>query len=465
MAVASYNSHMLELGILGLWLLSAYEVYERNSLFLLGMYVVGSYLLVNYGPLLVGYESVKANDAVWMIEAETNRMIITSVGLYTKFTVEQVRKALDGRVFYGQKRARQYFTYVLGKPFWVEDKHFTFDAHFHVVTEPLKTTQDLWAFTAKVASAPFPARSPPWGFYIIEDFQGGSVMISKLHHAFLDGISAVSAMVHAADPQCGRDFFKMPKFSFLQQSLYTLMALIYLPFLTISRLLFRNDKNPLHGPVLSGVKTLAWTQPYNLAKYKEKCKQKGITLNDFLGAAALRTLQKYITETFHQSHDRFTIFMPFSLRGQPEDGSPLPVDNDFAAILLQMPSAASPTLETDCARVFGRIKNSIEPLTCLLAVDMLGSLPRTLAKWVLFTIADKATLLFSNVPGPRAHLSYQGAQLLHLMSMSPMESNCGVAMTNISYAEEFTVACYADTVVVKDAGALVRLLQEEIESA
>jgi hypothetical protein len=45
-----------------------------------------------------------------------------------------------------------------------------------------------------------------------------------------------------------------------------------------------------------------------------------------------------------------------------------------------------------------------------------------------------------------------------------MEASCGIAMTTISYAEEFTVACYADTVLVKDAGDLVRLLQAEIES-
>ena len=456
---------MLELGLLGLWLLSAYEVYERYSLLYLGVYVLISYVVVNYVPLLVGYESVRANDAVWMIEAETNRMIITSIGMYAKCTATQMRKALEGRVFYGQKRARQFFTYVLGKPFWVEDKNFSFNDHFYIVKEEIKTMQELWAFTGKVAATPFPARMPPWCFYMIEDFQGGSVLITKFHHAFLDGIAAVSAMVHASDPQCGRDFFKMPKVSFLQQSLYTLMALVYLPFLTVHRLLSSKDQNPLHGPALSGVKSLAWTQPYKLAQYKEKCKKKGITLNDFLGAAAIRTLQKYIAENYNQNHERFTIFMPFSLRGQPEDGTPLPVDNEFAAILIKMPSATSPTLETDCARIFNHMKHSIEPFTCNLAVNILGLLPRTLAKWMLFSLANKATLLFSNVPGPRSHLTYQGAQLLHLISMSPMEASCGLAMTTISYAEEFTVACYADTVLVKDAGDLVRLLQAEIESS
>ena len=456
---------MLELGLLGLWFLSVYEVYSQYSLLTVGFYVVVSYVFINYAPLLVGYESARANDAVWMIEAETNRMIITSIGMYSKCTAEQVRKALDGRIFYGQKRAKQYFTYVLGRPFWVEDKHFTFDAHFHVVTESISTLQDLWNFAGKVASIPFPPRQPPWCFYMIEDFQGGSVLITKFHHAFLDGIAAVSAMVHTSDPECGRDFFKTPKLSLVQQAVYTLMGLLQLPYLALSRLFWQKDNNPLHGPVLSGKKSLAWTKPYKLAEYKEACKRKGITLNDYLGAAAVRTLHKYTEITYKQNHDRFTIFMPFSLRGQPEDGSALPVDNDFAAILIKMPSATSPTLETDCAHLFNRIKNSIEPIVCHLAVNLLGSLPKSLAKWLLFILANKATLLFSNVPGPRSHLSFNGAQLLHMMSMSPMEAACGIAMTTISYADEFTVACYADTVLVKDAGVMAGILEAEIESA
>lgn len=456
---------MLELGLLGLWLLSLYEVYAYYSLLTVGLYIVVSYVAVNYAPLLVGYESAKANDAVWMIEAETNRMLITSIGLYGKSTEAKARKCLDGRMFYGQKRARQYFTYVLGRPYWVEDKNFKFDDHFEVVKEPINTLQDLWNFAGKLASTPFPPRTPPWCFYLIEDFQGGSVMISKLHHAFLDGVSAISNFVHISDAECGRAFFKMPKLSLFQQFLYTLLSLLHLPYLAVSRLCWRKDCNPLHGPVLSGVKTLAWTQPYQLAKYKEASKRKGITLNDLLGAAAVRTLHRYIAETYGQNHHQFTLFMPFSLRGQPDDGSPLPVDNDFAAILIQMPSATSPTLETDCARTFNRIKNSIEPFVCHLAVDLMGLLPKTLAKWMLFKLSNKATLLFSNVPGPRSRLTYQGVELRHFMSMSPMEAACGVAMTAISYAEEFTVACYADTVLVKDAAVMVRILESEIESA
>jgi hypothetical protein len=364
-----------------------------------------------------------------------------------------------------QNRARKYFTYVLGKPFWVEEKNFSIDDHFHIVKEKMNTMQELLAFVADVGATSFPARVSPWCFYMIEDFIGGSVLIFKFHHALMDGVAAISALVHASDPQCGRDFFKAPKFTFLQQLFYTLMALLYIPFLGAYRLLTPKDHNPLHGPALSGVKSLAWTKHYKTAEYKEKCKKKGITLNDFLGAAALRTLQKYIAETYNQVHEHFTFFVPFSLRGQPEDGSQLPVDNKFAAILIKMPSATSPTLETDCAILFNRIKNSIQPLAYCISMKLMGFLPRTLTKWIMFSFASKPTMLFSNVPGPRSHLTYHGIKLLHLISMSPTEASNGVAMTTMSYAEEFTVACYADIMLVEDAGDLVRLLQAEIESS
>lgn len=81
-------------------------------------------------------------------------------------------------------------------------------------------------------------------------------------------------------------------------------------------------------------------------------------------------------------------------------------------------------------------------------MKLMGSLPRTLTKWLVFTFANISTMLFSNVPGPRSHLTYQGIQLLNFTSMSPIEASCGIAMTTISYAEEFTVACYADIMLV-----------------
>lgn len=294
---------MLGLGLLGLWFLSAYEVYQCYSLLYLGFYVMGSYILLNNAPLLVGYESVKGNDAVWMLESETNRMIIVTVAELTKCTAEQVKNTLKERVFHEPKRAKRYFTYILGKPFWVEDKNFSLDDHFQVVKEEIGNKEELSTLAGKLVSTPFPEHWPLWCIYVIEDFQGGSAVICKFHHFFLDGTAGVNAWVHASDPQCKREFFKMPKFN-RRQSLYTLFAAIYLPFYMLFSYFYKGDRNPLLGPALSGVKTLAWTRHYDLAKYKEKCKQKGITLNDLIGAAALRTLRKYIAETYGQNHEK-----------------------------------------------------------------------------------------------------------------------------------------------------------------
>lgn len=157
--------------------------------------------------------------------------------------------------------------------------------------------------------------------------------------------------------------------------------------------------------------------------------------------------------------------MPFSMRGQPEDGSRVPTDNDFAPILIKMPSASSETLENDCALTFNRIKHSLEPFLWCLGMDFLGFVHKYLGKLLLFSFASKATLVYSNVPGPRSLLYYQGAQLLHVMTFTPVEASCGVAMTCLSSAEEFTVAILADTGLVKEAGDFMRMLQTEIDKA
>lgn len=448
-----------------LWAASAYGVYYlSSSLKTCAIYASAAYAVYRYGPNLLGYEPVAAKDAVWEIERDNNRMIIVACGVYEKTSYQRMKSVLETKAFYGQKRARQYLKRVFGRAYWVEDRKYRFDDHFHVINAPIHTKDDLCALASDLASKAFPANRPLWDFYFVSSYgPNSSAVIYKFHHVLMDGLSAVSAIAHCADSNSADVFYKLPKQTWIKRLFASAIAVFALPYWLWAWGELRDDQNPLHGPALSGQKSIYWTQPLPLSDVKSYCRTHSITLNDFLAAAALRTIRKCTQGDDGRSYTRFSLFLPISLRGLPEDGSALPLDNDFASLLLPMPAADSPTLEKDCAERFERVKNSTEPMTLALCTYLLGHLPTKTAGKMIFSVSDRATLVFSNVPGPKKRLTYGGAGLQQLIAVAPASGTCGISITTISYHDELTIACYIDKALMPDAKFMAECVNEEIE--
>ena len=442
---------MLELGLNGLWLLAVYEVYSYSSFSTACLFILLLFLLANYGPLLFGYEPAKYSDAIWMMDTPANRLIVASTAIYERTTADRLRLSLSQFPAYGKKRARQYFTFVLAKPFWVEDGQFTFDAHFQVVGERFTSKRQLCDFVSALQSTSFPEKYPPWCFYVIEDYLGKySVVVTKFYHALMDGISLVNATVHCSDSDCPRQFVRTPKMSTLAKALKYTHAVVSMPYYEIARGLYKPDSNPMLGTELSGQKSIYWTKSHSLSEFKRICKEGGITLNDFLAGPCLRAIARYIELEYGKKCDTFTMYMAYSMRGQPEDGGQLPLSNFFIPLMIPMPSTNTDNLEIACSQVFQRLKASIIPLESDFAFNIAWILPGSVVRWIIISNSSKATFLFSNTPGPMTPLTFSGVKLLQMMPTSPINAKTGVAMTVFSYADEFTVTCYADKAVVKD---------------
>ncbi|XVX19272.1 WS/DGAT/MGAT family O-acyltransferase [Actinomycetota bacterium] len=81
----------------------------------------------------------------------------------------------------------------LGNPVWVDDE--TFDITYHVRRSALPkpgTQEQLQEFIARIQPRPLDQERPLWEVYLVEGLQGGRfAIISKSHHALVDGINAV----------------------------------------------------------------------------------------------------------------------------------------------------------------------------------------------------------------------------------------------------------------------------------
>src|SRR5919108_1559933 len=101
----------------------------------------------------------------------------------------------------------------IGQPVWVDDADF--DLSFHVRRAALASPGDeatLRDYVARVFARPLDLNKPPWEVTIVEGLAGGRVaVVSKVHHAMVDGISTVDLATLLLDPDPEPAKFGRPK--------------------------------------------------------------------------------------------------------------------------------------------------------------------------------------------------------------------------------------------------------------
>src|SRR3954447_4152288 len=80
-----------------------------------------------------------------------------------------------------------------GRPLWVDDASFNLDYHLRHTALPAPGTEDqLRAMAARIVSQPLDRERPLWEMWLVEGLQDGRFpLITKTHHALVDGVSVV----------------------------------------------------------------------------------------------------------------------------------------------------------------------------------------------------------------------------------------------------------------------------------
>jgi len=138
--------------------------------------------------------------AWWRMDSATNRMTIVAVLRFDEpFFADEFKQLLRSRLS-ELPRFQQRVTLVRGRPYWELDPDFSYSNHVGAVTENVPTDEDsLKLFVGEAMSAPHPANRPPWYFSVIEHFEGGSVVVARLHHAIADGLALIRVLQSLAD--------------------------------------------------------------------------------------------------------------------------------------------------------------------------------------------------------------------------------------------------------------------------
>src|SRR5258706_11935499 len=86
---------------------------------------------------------------------------------------------------------------------WVEDEVFDIERHVlhHKVRRKAGQSEReaLQAEVGELANTPLDPDHPLWQFHLIDDYEGGSALVARVHHCIGDGIALISVMLSITD--------------------------------------------------------------------------------------------------------------------------------------------------------------------------------------------------------------------------------------------------------------------------
>ncbi|WP_204163702.1 wax ester/triacylglycerol synthase family O-acyltransferase [Nocardioides solisilvae] len=423
-------------------------------------------------------------DAMWLgADLDSQLMVIDAI-MWTDEPLDwaEVRKVLEERLVatypvFRQRPVESSWPWVL--PSWEDDPDFRLSRHVHHAR--LRAPGDdarLQAFLEKKVSRPLDRDRPLWEMWFVDGYRGGSVVLSRFHHAMADGIALAQVMMTLTDPdpdapapepapEPGRPGGERP--SLLSGAVRGVLSLPGLPVLGVRSVQVAQKVllDALPRSVLNGkpgpAKRLTWSQPRGIDEVKRISRATDATVNDVLVAALSGALARYL-DTRGQVVEHLTTMVPVNLR--PLD-RPLPreLGNKFALVLLHLPTGELEPLERlrEVNRRMTSIKHSPESVITSAVAEGIGYLHAIERPFVDF-FAAKAVGVTTNVAGPREPRYLAGRKVAGVLGWVPGSGRQTLGVCIYSYAGTVRIGFKVDARVVPTPELLVAAFDEELDA-
>jgi diacylglycerol O-acyltransferase / wax synthase len=142
-------------------------------------------------------ERISGVDTAWLrMESPSNLMMIVGVMMFReRLDLAQVKRVIEAR-WLGFRRFKQKAVQDSSGAYWDDDEQFDIANHVHQIALPGKgTKQDLEDLVSDIACTPLDFSKPLWQFQIVDNYQGGSALISRIHHCYADGIALIQVLL------------------------------------------------------------------------------------------------------------------------------------------------------------------------------------------------------------------------------------------------------------------------------
>jgi len=397
----------------------------------------------------------------------------------------------------------------MGMPHWQDDPDFSITHHLHhaKLAKPGDEAA-LQAFVERKMQEPIDRSRPLWHFYVIDGYQGGSVVVSRFHHALADGIALAEVLLSLTDAEPDDDLrpqpahhvpgreLEAPPASLLEAAgrfarpvtapvsaavrgarkvLDEVPAMLH-PSYAVEALTTAWQTGQIADKLLLGhvpasplttapgvAKRAVWSEPRPLLDIKLVGRVAGATVNDVLVGAVSAAISHYLADRGHDPGDMSTM-VPINVRG----GQPLPreLGNKFALVMMPLPTSRLAPLErlAETKRRMDSIKHSPEALLTFGLINAIGRTNTTVAKQFVDFFAAKAIGVTTNVAGPRTGRYLAGTRIAGILGWVPGSGPQTLGVCIISYDGVVRVGFKADAAAVTDPEKLVHAFDSEMDT-
>lgn len=406
-------------------------------------------------------ERMSAADAAWLqMDSPENRMIITSLMEYAGH-IEPAKLEIHFQKLAAYPRFRRRVvlppTPVM-LPSWEDDPRFDLRAHVHHVgLPPPGGDEDLQQFVSERMSAGLSFEKPLWEVDVIERPGSGTAILLRVHHCVGDGVALIKLLLSLADesvsaPKAVGRAPEAPRgpIDWVGEQLSRAKTFVEL-------LALRPDPHTLRTG-LGLVKRAAWSAPIRLAAIEELAHREGATVNDVLMAALAGSMRAALERNGAPPSREVRAMVPLYLRGRGDLG------NNFGLVYVTLPLGES-TREGRIRALKQRMTAVKATPTAPVAFDILrafGVAGAAVERLGVGIFTSKASIMVTNVPGPKARVHVAGQPLQSMMTWAPTSGRLALSATLISYAGELRIGIAGDAHLDVDPAELVEGFEHEL---
>jgi WS/DGAT/MGAT family acyltransferase len=427
-------------------------------------------------------ERMSRVDTAWLrMDNDVNLMMIVGVWLLTPaITLAALRERVSEKLLRYPRFRQRAVIDPLGAA-WVDDDRF--DIAHHVTAVPRlrrrrgeSERHALQRLCGTLATTALDPARPLWQFQLVEDYEGGSALVARVHHCIGDGIALISVMLSltdgGSDPPSRRrrppigdpdggdwlsravlgpvtalttrtigmagqgaaaTLVRLADPASLGGSVDLARAGVQVMSDAIALLTMADDaKTRLKGrPV--GRKVVAWSEPLPLDEVKAVGRALGCSVNDVLLSCAAGAIGGWLRAVGDDPAGKeIRAMVPVNLRPL-EDAWKL--GNRFGLAPLVLPiGIANPVERVHAVRArMTALKGSYQPLLAFAVLAMSGLFVKPVQDLLLGLFSKKTTAVMTNVPGPATTLRLCGSTLRQTLFWVPASGEIGVGVSILSY--------------------------------
>jgi diacylglycerol O-acyltransferase len=385
-----------------------------------------------------------------------------------------------------------------GRPLWVDDPQFRLPFHVRhtALPRPGSETQ-LRRLAGRIFSQALDRGRPLWELWLIEGLSDGRfALLSKTHHALVDGVSGVdiASVIFDSDPEqvpvrAARPWAPRPLPSAAQLLADALIERATQPAEAVTTIgaLARGPRSLLTraGSAVAGLGALTWAgldpaprSPFNvpigphrrftwleasLDEFKDVKHAQQATINDVILTAVAGGLGRYMERHDFATEDLvLKALVPVSVRDPADHGV---LGNRIAAMWAPLPVGVSDPAERLAliATAMKDVKRSGQAVGAQALTELAGFASTTLVAQAarLQTRQRLFNLVVTNVPGPQQPLYLLGRRMQAIYPLVPLAANTALGIAVLSYDGRLNFGLNADYDALPD----LELLASDLESA